>query len=125
MGWNVPDDWGCYYRRCDRCGSKYHASEGGCGCWDNIPDCQCGQRQWDGDEDPRCGSCGTGPYQEGRTHQSIHVARKYHARSIRPGDKYRRVVQFGYFPDGAFTLTVRKYLLEKGPLWAVDEVMES
>jgi len=29
---NVPDDWDCYWRTCDRCGSRYHASEGGCGC---------------------------------------------------------------------------------------------
>lgn len=33
MGWNVPDDWGMYYTRCSECGSRYHMSEGGCGCW--------------------------------------------------------------------------------------------
>lgn len=31
---NLPDDWGCYYRTCDRCGTRYHASEGGCECED-------------------------------------------------------------------------------------------
>tara|TARA_Y100001973_G_C5152418_1_gene308846 strand:+ start:750 stop:1136 length:387 start_codon:yes stop_codon:yes gene_type:complete len=29
---NVPDDWGCYYYTCSHCGSKCHASEGGCDC---------------------------------------------------------------------------------------------
>ena len=29
--WNVPDDWGNYYNNCETCGSRYHASEGGCG----------------------------------------------------------------------------------------------
>lgn len=29
-GYNLPDDWGAYWRRCDR-GHRYHASEGGCG----------------------------------------------------------------------------------------------
>ena len=24
---NVPDDWDNYWRRCTRCGSRYHASE--------------------------------------------------------------------------------------------------
>ena len=32
MGWNVPDDWGSYYRNCELCGGRYHASEGGCYC---------------------------------------------------------------------------------------------
>lgn len=34
MGWNVPDDWGMYYNTCSNCGSRYHLSEGGCGCWE-------------------------------------------------------------------------------------------
>lgn len=29
---NVPDDWGCHTVRCERCGIRYHASEGGCSC---------------------------------------------------------------------------------------------
>lgn len=29
---NVPDDWGMYYRKCSDCGSRWHASEGGCFC---------------------------------------------------------------------------------------------
>ena len=32
MGWNLPDDWGNYYSNCSLCGSRYHASEGGCCC---------------------------------------------------------------------------------------------
>lgn len=124
MGWNVPDDWGSYYNRCSRCGSKYHASEGGCGCMDDL-ECQCGKGHWDGDDSPRCSSCGSGPREEGRSHSAVHVARKHHRGGIKPGDKYRRTVHFGYYPDGAFTLRVSRKLLEKGPLWAVDEVMES
>lgn len=30
-GWNVPDDWDRYYSTCSRCGTRVHASEGGCG----------------------------------------------------------------------------------------------
>lgn len=29
---NVPDDWDFYYFRCEACGYRYHASEGGCTC---------------------------------------------------------------------------------------------
>ena len=32
MSWNVPDDWGMYYYRCEYCGARCHASEGGCEC---------------------------------------------------------------------------------------------
>lgn len=39
MGWNVPDDWGSYYCKCSRCGSRYHASEGGCGCTEDHEQC--------------------------------------------------------------------------------------
>ena len=35
IGWNVPEDWGSYYRKCSNCGSTYHASEGGCDCLDD------------------------------------------------------------------------------------------
>ena len=46
MSWNVPDDWGCYYRTCSECGARYHASEHeGCNCdYDDDDDD-------DGDED--------------------------------------------------------------------------
>lgn len=42
MSWdNVPDDWDCYWYMCSNCGSKYHASEGGCGCFEQeIEDLQ-------------------------------------------------------------------------------------
>lgn len=36
---NVPDDWDSYYSTCSRCGSKYHDSEGGCGCADDLVQC--------------------------------------------------------------------------------------
>jgi len=29
---NVPDDWNCFWNRCEYCGTSYHASEGGCDC---------------------------------------------------------------------------------------------
>jgi len=37
---NVPDDWGCYYRKCGYCGQTYHESEGGCYCLE-YGDCTC------------------------------------------------------------------------------------
>lgn len=42
---NVPDDWGSYYYSCTRCGGKYHASEGGCGCTEDLVACDgpCGE----------------------------------------------------------------------------------
>lgn len=46
-GWNVPDDWGCYYNKCLRCGSRYHASEGGCGCLDDHVECAGSPRMGD------------------------------------------------------------------------------
>lgn len=114
MGWNVPDDWGCYYNRCSRCGGRYHASEGGCGCYDSLEPCQCGRCNWDGDRDfPRCRDCSTGPYVSGRVHVTKHTARKAHGHNIRPGDRYRRVVSFGHYPGGAFTLNIRKSLVER------------
>ena len=36
---NVPDDWGSYYYKCEYCGSRYHASEGGCGCLEDAGQC--------------------------------------------------------------------------------------
>jgi hypothetical protein len=39
MGWNVPDDWNSYYSRCEYCGSRVHASEGGCGCLEDHEQC--------------------------------------------------------------------------------------
>lgn len=131
MGWNVPDDWGCYYRRCSRCGSKYHASEGGCGCIDLIDPCQCGDCNWEfnsWDEDPTCRNCGTGPHKEGSTKRAAHRARKPYPKlygvsqdEIRPGDLYLREVHFGYFPGGAGTLKVSRRRIEKGPAWGEEQ----
>lgn len=39
MGWNTPDDWGGYYTRCPLCGTRYHASEGGCRCLEDHEQC--------------------------------------------------------------------------------------
>jgi len=125
MGWDVPDDWGSYYNNCSRCEAQYHASEGGCGCMDDL-ECQCGKAVWEGDDDHlRCTECHTGPRVEGNMKSATHCARKAHGTHIRPGDKYIRTVTFGYFPDGARTLSIQKQRIEKGPLWAVAEIIES
>ncbi len=39
MGWDLPDDWGSYYSNCELCGSRVHASEGGCCCTDDKTEC--------------------------------------------------------------------------------------
>jgi len=39
MGWDTPDDWNRYYTRCPRCNTRYHASEGGCGCTEDLDLC--------------------------------------------------------------------------------------
>lgn len=118
MGWNVPDDWGSYYNHCSRCGGRYHASEGSCGCLDDL-DCQCGSCDWVGDaDDIECRQCGGGPYQKGPTYRTTHVARKHHGPDIRPGDTYRRMVSLGHYRNGPRTLKVRKWRIEKGLAWA-------
>lgn len=69
-GDSLPDDWGCYYTHCDLCGARYHMSEGGCSCCDDLDDCACGKNEWErrtgvflvDDEAPiRCACCGTEP----------------------------------------------------------------
>ena len=45
--YNLPDDWGAYYRNCDHCGARYHASEGGCG--DCVP-CEACDQMFEEDE---------------------------------------------------------------------------
>lgn len=46
--YNVPDDWNAYYRRCEICGTRYHASEGGCECQDGNECDWCGEtKDWD------------------------------------------------------------------------------
>lgn len=35
----MPSDWNSYYTRCSRCNSRYHQSEGGCGCLDDYLEC--------------------------------------------------------------------------------------
>ena len=55
---NVPDDWDCYWEKCDLCGKQYHRSDGYCGCADYLEEqtCKCGEQQWHND--------GTGIYCE-------------------------------------------------------------
>lgn len=52
---NTPDDWGCFYRDCTRCGARYHASEGDCEC---PPLCEaCGEPSEDLDAMGTCAKC--------------------------------------------------------------------
>ncbi len=122
-GSNVPDDWGSYYTNCDRCGTRYHMSDGGCGCMESLENCMCRTCNWNNDyENPRCNDCGTGPETEGNSHSKVHVARKEYkghggTSEVRPGDRYRRTVHFSHYPDGPCTLVVTRRRLEKGPAW--------
>jgi predicted amidophosphoribosyltransferase len=53
---NVPDDWNDYWTVCSECGSRYHASEGGCDCDEQRPpECpECGVQL---DDEGMCPSC--------------------------------------------------------------------
>lgn len=49
---NAPDDWDSYWTKCADCGTKYHASEGGCDCADEDGyDEPCGGREPDEPDD--------------------------------------------------------------------------
>ena len=81
---NVPDDWNCYWNRCENCGTQYHASEGGCECY--LSDVAHSQRPWLEESDY--------DYCEGEWSKllsvRVHVARRDHAdgRVLR-GQRYR------------------------------------
>lgn len=105
---NVPDDWNCWYVKCQRCGRRYHASEGGCVCLDELNPCQCERRNWGwcgSDDEIVCRSCHTGPRVDGRKRVTTQRAVKDYP-GIARGDMYRRVVVFSYFPGGARTIQV-------------------
>lgn len=111
---NVPDDWGCYYTKCGLCETRYHMSEGGCGCTDDL-ECQCGSCCWDGNavEDLICSDCGTGPHEELRTIRTTHVARKDHDDGkILKGQSYLKTMEIGFYPNGRMTRFFSKRLLE-------------
>ena len=109
---NVPDDWGCYYTSCDLCGTRYHMSEGGCGCVDDL-ECQCGSGSWEGADALICSDCGTGPHEELSTKCSVHTARRDHADGVvRKGQRYRKVMEVGFYPNGRMTRSFTKKLLE-------------
>ena len=111
---NVPDDWGCYYATCGWCGTRYHMSEGGCSCTEDL-DCECGAGDWEGDslDDLTCRDCGTGPHEELRTIRTVHVARKDHADGrILKGQRYTKVMNIGFYPNGRMTRHFTKRLLE-------------
>ena len=62
MSRNVPDDWDYYWTHCSICGSRYHLSEGGCSCTDDLDYCHCQSNDW---HEHRgrivCSSCGGEP----------------------------------------------------------------
>ena len=110
---NVPDDWGCYYRNCSLCGGRWHASEGGCGCTDDL-ECQCGSGYWNGNSRDAltCSDCGTGPHEELSAKRTVHVARRDHVDGkILKGQQYSKMMSIGYFPNGRMTRSFRKTLL--------------
>jgi hypothetical protein len=119
--YNVPDDWNNYYTSCHRCGRRYHASEGGCGCYEEeleeLGACQCGQERWMWDaEEPqneRCSACHTGPPIATYSASTYHTARKpHHDSKILRGQRYRKDFERGYFPGGRFYMTIKKVVIK-------------
>tara|TARA_Y100000287_G_C14187611_1_gene338442 strand:- start:93 stop:425 length:333 start_codon:yes stop_codon:yes gene_type:complete len=81
--YNVPDDWGNYYSNCEYCGTRVHASEGGCDCngHTNLPHLESSGYDYEDGEWSKVVS------------RKRHVARRNHVRKTaawRPmkGDKY-------------------------------------
>lgn len=120
--YNLPDDWGDYYRKCGDCGATYHLSGVvECACPPEPEDpftgaeCDCGGCQWDSldPDDALCKDCGTGAYRETVRKTKWVVARKRHTavdgRIIEPGERYRSVFTRGYHPNGPTRMTHNKH----------------
>lgn len=109
MPHNVPDDWGNYYFNCSLCGQRYHASEGGCDCIEE--ECQCGECRFMRDESGVfCDSCNTGPWIESSTTRTQHTALRDHKHGdVKAGERYWRVVTYGYYPNGKSTRNIACY----------------
>jgi len=59
---NVPDGWNRYWSKCQICGRRYHESDGGCGCTDDLDSCSCGENEWIVDDGViLCSRCKTQP----------------------------------------------------------------
>jgi len=121
VAYNVPDDWDNYYTSCHRCGRRYHASEGGCGCYEEeleeLGACQCGQERWMWDaeepENERCSACHTGPPVATYSASTYHTARKSHRDGkILCGQRYRKDFERGYFPGGRSYMTIKKVVIK-------------
>lgn len=112
---NVPDDWHCYYRKCGICGGRWHASEGGCDCTDDL-ECGCGSNAWERDrygESLACADCGGGPHEELNQFRTEHVARRDHKDGkILKGQKYLKTVSVGFFPGGRMTRYIAKRVIQ-------------
>lgn len=92
MGWNVPDDWGYYYTKCDSCGNTYHESEGSCDCNGGVADSE-GPHLEDSErphlEDSNYELCTDGNWEK-LISVKVHTARRDHTkRSINKGQRYR------------------------------------
>lgn len=114
----IPDDWGRYYRSCHLCGSRYHMSEGGCDCSDDLV-CQCSdpsKADWGlsggsgfCEGEVRCSVCGSGPLEDLGSFITYHRARKDHKdKTVLKGDFYRKEVSIGYFQGGKFQRKITK-----------------
>ena len=97
----------CGAKDCDTCypGAADYAE---------LNTCKCGDCNWDNRINPHCLKCKTGPWTRGKTIISEHVARRDHKDgTVKCGDKYRKELHRGYFPDGPFTQAVFKTVLER------------
>jgi len=84
MSWNVPDDWNCYYTKCENCGSSYHESEGGCDCNGGVAN---SERPHLEDSNYEFGDDGNW---EKVISIKVHTARRDHAKSpVLKGQRYR------------------------------------
>ena len=118
MSRHIPDDWGRYYSTCSLCGNRYHDSEGGCDCHEDLV-CQC-KDQSDSNwasvrikpfpaEVIQCLTCGSEPLEETGSFVTYHKARRDHKDgTISVGDFYRKEVFVGYFPGGRFYRRIEK-----------------
>jgi hypothetical protein len=108
---NVPDDWGCYYRWCERCGERYHLSEGGCDCDPNFNQELAERLEDTGYEYDR---------EDHVWHKTIkrttHTCRRAHKDgTIKKGDRYAVWTIRTIDNDGGSTLNHTKHILRRTP----------
>ena len=129
---NVPDDWGCYYYKCQGCGARCHESEGGCGC----PESEILESERPGLQDNGYEWCSG----EWKKHISTktHVAKKNHND---PGTPFSKIMRLGQvscnrvFPGDTYKCESYRYIddktgeqrheriktrTKKGPHWSTE-----